>query len=332
MAGRRRIFGLITVLITMAALLGTPEAHARARRHAPRTRRCHSDKQCPSAVCNDAHRCCLAGDFACGANCCNPTVTSLCCGDSACVDPSTDNGNCGACGVVCSGGKSCQLGDCVCPSGQTDCGGACKDLTSDPANCGACGNACGADFRCVDSQCVCQDSTDLPCNGHCVNPYTDRNNCNTCGNVCPSDQDCLSGQCRSACGPCEERVDNYCVLKEAGKDTVCNGVCVDVLTDPNNCGSCGNVCVGGDTCQNGICKGSACPDQWHSCGVTYPGGITHCCLNGDTCSIGERDAACCGEGTFTCANLDGYCCPVGYQCCGNHVGYPCVPPGAQCPQ
>jgi len=53
---------------------------------------------------------------------------------------------------------------------------------------------------------------------------------------------------------------------------------------------------------------------------------------GYTCSIGERDAACCGAGTFACPNLDGYCCPAGYQCCGNHVGYPCVPPGSQCPE
>jgi hypothetical protein len=31
---------------------------------------------------------------------------------------------------------------------------------------------------------------------------------------------------------------------------MCNG-CVDTSSDPNNCGSCGNVCNG--TCSNGTC-------------------------------------------------------------------------------
>jgi hypothetical protein len=128
-------------------------------------------------------------------------------------------------------------------------------------------------------------------------------------------------------------VNNVCVLKDLDKTLVCDGVCVDPKTDSNNCGSCDNVCLGSDTCQNGVCTGGGCPDQWHSCGVAYPPHVTNvCCLNGYTCSIGERDASCCGEGTFACANLDGYCCPAGYQCCGNHLGYPCVPPGAQCPE
>ena len=128
-------------------------------------------------------------------------------------------------------------------------------------------------------------------------------------------------------------MNNVCVLKDIDKDTVCAGVCVDTRTDSNNCGSCGNVCLGSDTCQNGVCTGGGCPEQWHSCGVAYPPSVTNvCCLNGSTCSIGERDASCCSPGTFACPNLDGYCCPAGYQCCGNHVGYPCVPPGAQCPQ
>src|SRR2546426_8285159 len=147
----RRVLAPITMLIAILALLGAPEAEARKHRHhqaASRTRRCHSDKQCRGSVCNDAGRCCAFGDFACGANCCDPAVTSACCGDRACVDLYSDNNNCGSCGIACSGGKACQPGGCVCPSGGTDCGGVWKNPSSDAPKCGACGKACGAGVKC----------------------------------------------------------------------------------------------------------------------------------------------------------------------------------------
>jgi hypothetical protein len=33
----------------------------------------------------------------------------------------------------------------------------------------------------------------------------------------------------------------------------CDGLCVDVLTDVNNCGGCGKVCLSGMSCINGTC-------------------------------------------------------------------------------
>lgn len=38
--------------------------------------------------------------------------------------------------------------------------------------------------------------------------------------------------------------------------TACSGTCVNLNTDPNNCGSCGNSCFAGQRCTNGQC---ACP-------------------------------------------------------------------------
>ena len=35
--------------------------------------------------------------------------------------------------------------------------------------------------------------------------------------------------------------------------TLCGQVCVYTTFDPNNCGSCGNVCRVGNTCSNGHC-------------------------------------------------------------------------------
>lgn len=63
------------------------------------------------------------------------------CGQN-CVDLTTDQFNCGACGNFCGAGASCIEGACVCDAGFTDCNSFCTDLGIDPENCGACGVAC----------------------------------------------------------------------------------------------------------------------------------------------------------------------------------------------
>jgi hypothetical protein len=94
------------------------------------------------------------------------------------------------------------------------------------------------------------------------------------------------------------------------------------------CNDAGRCC---DTCQDGLCIGSACPaPQRHSCGTI--GANTYCALQGTKCCVGAREATGCAEGTKCAANLDAYCCPVDYQICGIWAGYPCVPPGSQCPE
>ncbi|MFO0607475.1 MAG: MXAN_6577-like cysteine-rich protein [Polyangiales bacterium] len=82
---------------------------------------------------------------------------------SACRYTAGDNGNCGACDRVCSGGQSCAAGTCTCPTGQTFCGSgaaaACVDLQSSNANCGACGNACVNGSTCNAGACTYTTST-----------------------------------------------------------------------------------------------------------------------------------------------------------------------------
>jgi hypothetical protein len=71
-----------------------------------------------------------------------------------CVDLSSDDANCGACGSACSAPEFCSGGQCEAPGldpctmvpGQAYCGGVCVDMLSDPNNCGACGNACESVF------------------------------------------------------------------------------------------------------------------------------------------------------------------------------------------
>jgi hypothetical protein len=86
----------------------------------------------------------------------------------------------------------------------------------------------------------------------CAPPYNQVTGCGSCGVTCQSEQVCRafpSGvgtdggpgwACTAACGPGQ---------------TDCFGTCTDVESDPNNCGTCGNVCA------SGICAAGVCSDR-----------------------------------------------------------------------
>lgn len=76
-----------------------------------------------------------------------------CCGD-ACVDLSTDPGNCGACGDACGEHKVCSDGSCECAAGYLNCGdGVCRDPQTDQHFCG-CYTDCGDCYICQDGTCT----------------------------------------------------------------------------------------------------------------------------------------------------------------------------------
>ncbi|HXX31660.1 MAG TPA: hypothetical protein VEJ89_13240 [Myxococcaceae bacterium] len=139
--------------------------------------------------------------------------------------------------------ESSQL---VCTAGTVQCEVTCVDLANDPANCGTCGVPCQPRAVCVAGQCTCGGLT--LCGGSCSDTTTDPNNCGGCagdgGVVCQAPEVCApsrlpdggsAGACQLACG-----------------SAVCNGACVSVETDPNNCGGCagdgGSVCAQGYGC------------------------------------------------------------------------------------
>jgi hypothetical protein len=71
----------------------------------------------------------------------------------------------------------------------------------------------------------------------------------------------------------------------------CDGTCVDVLNDPNNCGACGNVCGDGTCCSGGECV-SLCSEGRIWCDgqcVDPVNDSDNCGACGNTCS----DGTCC---------------------------------------
>jgi hypothetical protein len=108
--------------------------------------------------------------------------------------------------------------------------------------------------------------------------------------------------------------------------TPCGRLCVDTLRDPNNCGSCRNVCPGGTLCSSGSCVGS-CSPGYISCGVGCVNPLTdpqNCGSCGNLCADGQacKEGACsCGENHAVCG---GACVDLltNEVHCG-HCGNPC---------
>jgi hypothetical protein len=133
------------------------------------------------------------------------------------------------------------------------------DVLDDPKHCGACGNACAAGVPCVAGKCGCP-SGQIECNGFCRDPMTDDFNCGDCGVECAPPQ--------GACSPMPERAYYGCRAGKCGAlkcqtsptSADCNGdlkpgncasdgcEVLDIMSDRNNCGSCGVKCKAGEEC------------------------------------------------------------------------------------
>lgn len=89
----------------------------------------------------------------------------------------------------------------------------------------------------------------------------------------------------------------------------CGKACVDIYTDPANCGACGKACAGGEVCSSGAC-GQSCPVGETACGGSCRDLQTddaNCGTCGTACNPGQH----CTAGA--CA------CPPGIPNCGPTV-------------
>ena len=139
----------------------------------------------------------------------------------------------------------------ACPAGQENCNGQCVDLKNETQNCGSCGNQCRTGEICEGGACMRTSGIaavavtgcptgEIYCNGRCADLSSDTQNCGLCGNRCPPGSACVSGVCTEAAGS----FTGTAVGCPAG-EIYCNGQCMDLSGDAQNCGSCGNRCPPG---------------------------------------------------------------------------------------
>lgn len=279
--------------------------------------------------------CATSGDGGTTApGCTDPQISC----NGACVDPTSDNANCGACGTACAAGLACNAGACgKCVAPQTDCSGACVVLGTDNKNCGKCGASCGTNQVCSAGVCGTHCGTGLTTCGGSVDAgardatsdapsdatmMSDATNDATTSDAAPTD----------AAGPDAARDSG---TTDAGGGPL---YCADTQTDPVNCGGCGVSCGPGHACKMGSCQ-LDCPTGKHACNASnlcIPDGTcctsADCTVTGQACS-GPGDMCKCGSGKKVCtANnscIDSAACCTTADCAGV-AGSTCSMPGGTC--
>lgn len=154
----------------------------------------------------------------------------------------------------------------TCARGLVLCGAACIDPSLDPANCGGCGRPCAAGASCVSGACACTPGTP------------------GCGDVIGNPGRC--GAASATCGPRELCSGGACVCRPGL--TRVGDLCVDLASDPTNCGTPGTRC-GGGVCSAGVC-GSTCAAATTRCDgacVDTDTSPLHCGECGRACSRGQ---------------------------------------------
>ncbi len=175
---------------------------------------------------------------------------------------------------------TCMDGTCACSTACEGCGGTCvpqSNFGKDPQNCGYCGNACAllgtAIHSCEQGECcaaVCKTGF-KDCNKDCKDGcewLVESEKCDGIDNDCNGQTDeqplsdcgggkvCLTGVCQ--CDPTNPN------LTQCGSD-----ICIDLSSNADNCGFCGNDCDGlglanaaVTKCTNKECAVAVCKAPW----------------------------------------------------------------------
>lgn len=97
--------------------------------------------------------------------------------------------------------------------------------------------------------------------------------------------------------------------------SVCSERCVDLDTDPMNCGGCGRTCVvphGDASCEEGTCGVASCTSGFADCDGDPENG----CERSATCASGESCTTSCGSvGTIACSSACETACTAPAEVC-----------------
>jgi outer membrane protein assembly factor BamB len=165
------------------------------------------------------------------------------------------------------------------------------------------------------------------CGDTCVDERSNVDNCGGCGNKCAdlahgtrgcANNVCIVAACDTGFRDCDGAVNNGCE--------------VDITSDGNNCGACGNVCANGQMCAAGKCTITctmpevACnmtcidvrsdPDNCGACGMACANVAngTRACAN-SMCTVGG-----CNAGFANCDGVVANGCEINLATDGNNCG------------
>ena len=126
--------------------------------------------------------------------------------DGKCVDPGSDEPNCGECGNDCGEHSLCSRGECTCTDDFEMCDSGCVPLLWDRDNCGECNRKCDSEYLCLNGACChggypncvdfgfdeCKNADGCPI---CTSTDSDLDHCGQCDNACAQDEECVDGVC-----------------------------------------------------------------------------------------------------------------------------------------
>jgi hypothetical protein len=248
------------------------------------------------------------------------------------------------------------------------------DFASNLDHCGQCRNRCCPSpsecegDRCNNGTCrcnggpACQGRPTNACCGPsgCIDLTTNLEHCGQCGKRCAPGEYCRADHERVAVCVCPHEPDQGACDNSPGGSCCPGAGCVNINTDVDHCGRCGNDCAAGprpqgDSCSNGNCRcgpnrEQCAPGQWctgvlnpeeGSCGcANLMEDEEHCgncwtqCDTNETCQSGTCR---CGSGGSNCRGQPNNFCCGGSSCvnlvsdenncgtCGNRCR-----PGEQC--
>ena len=247
-----------------------------------------------------------------------------------------DDNNCGSCNNICDLNEDCFRGNCNCANTFFDCDNdstnGCEVIgISDNNNCGGCGNICGNNSACVNGICSCLpnfsqcldtlnntvlNTTKLRStqeeNSCLIDLLNDNNNCGGCGISCKVNNnmntECINGICTPI----------SCVANHSDcNNELTDGCEVNILFNPNNCGTCGTVC-NSQHCNMGTCfecdqlgQYADCNDDGLSCETNLWNNNSNCGACGNVC---PQNTAC---------SIGNCLCSVPFADCDNNLSNGC---------